>query len=1319
VASALVASMIEYLARRLEAEVWGEPQVQALRRVLEIGFRRGLESLGPELDEDTQQQLRAVLERIVSDPETAEALLDVTLKGGRAGDELKALLQHKGFWHQGLVVSPDRLVASLARELQAAASAEAKQDKSPLANLVQVSVMERVEDLATRMQRFPTAYGAQISNFIGHYLGYGRDKMPFGGRDAELQRLDDWLASDTAHPYMLLTAPAGGGKSALLVRWADHLERTVAAQVVFVPVSRRFSTSLGQVAFGALCAQLAAVHNEEAGGIALSREQLRGMAADYLSRPVDGPPLVVILDGVDEAGDWQIGPDLFPSHPPSKVRVIVSARVLAEEDEQNWLGLLGWTAGCVDSFRLDRLDREGVADIIRQQTNVPAAFRSDPQIVEEIYRLSDWGDPLLVGLYIRELGKEGVSLEQLRRRDPGLKRYLEDWWEAQKQLWEQQGEKPLQGNAGDLLSLLAMAHGPLSADDIVALAGDTGIPTGSLQLEGCLKDLDWLIARAPGRRGYVFSHPRLAEYFREKLRLAEQEDWEQRFLEFGRSILSRLNDGSLPPEDAPLYVVHYYGAHLEGAVLDSERARRDAARQAVYDLVSRGWLEVWKAVEGAYDGFLNDVDRAWRLADEEKPPNVGLQVRCALCRSSVVALGHNIPPDLLRLAVDHGVLSPLQALAFARHLQHDINRVAVIGFLLPRLQEPARTEALEAALAMVMESPPGWRLEVLQVLISGLPQDLVRLVVDRLRAVGHDVKALCALIAISRHLQSDNKVGGLTEVLHAVSSVEHQEEKAYLLAELAPQLPEDRRTTVLQQALRTSQGINDERTRAYLLAKLASYLPKKVVTEAEGIDNEWLRAGLLAALAPHLPQRVLMEAEGIDDGRSRARILGAVVPYLSEDGRARVVQRLVELARDMAEERQRVGVLSELAPHRPKEVLMEAEGIKKEWLREELLAAVAPHLPEEVLAAAKDIDDEWLRAHLLEVLAPYLPGKVLMEAEGIHHEWSRARVLTASAANLPEGRRAAVLQQALHATQGIDDEWSRARLLTKLAAHLPEGRRMEILERALHTTQGIDDELLRAAALRALAPCLPGKVLTEAEDIHHEWSRADVLTALAPHLPEAVLTAAVGIRDEWARAGVLSALAPHLPEGRRAEVLDQALKAAGAIKDESRKARVLTGLAPHLPEEVLAAAEAIKDEYGKARVLTALAPHLPEGVLVAAEDIKSEEHLAAVLIAVVPCLPKERQVDIVQRVMNALLSAGPGLLIDEDLLPNLASHLSANEPHRRTGFWRDILRKCASQPRPECLYSLEALLPLALAIGGEGTAEAILQAVLDVSEWWP
>src|SRR5215813_8582764 len=112
-------------------------------------------------------------------------------------------------------------------------------------------------------------FRGQIEAFLEEYLvtETRTRTVPFGGRDEDVALLDTWLEDETAPPRYLLTAPAGRGKSALLVRWLQHLLRQgrvgpdspVSWQLVFVPISIRFETHAPDIFLEAIATRLAEI----------------------------------------------------------------------------------------------------------------------------------------------------------------------------------------------------------------------------------------------------------------------------------------------------------------------------------------------------------------------------------------------------------------------------------------------------------------------------------------------------------------------------------------------------------------------------------------------------------------------------------------------------------------------------------------------------------------------------------------------------------------------------------------------------------------------------------------------------------------------------------------------------------------------------------------------------------------------------------------------------------------------------------------------------------------------------------------------------
>jgi hypothetical protein len=356
-------------------------------------------------------------------------------------------------------------------------------------NVIQVFITT----LTTGIGHLSSVYASRIKNFLFAYLGKPENPVPFGGREAEMNDLNDWLADPAAPPYLLLAAPAGRGKSALLARWLQQVQASEAAPaVVYFPVSIRFETNLASTAFAALAARLAYLHGEEDVRIDVNMpaNAWRGMVSAYLARPLsDGRRLLVVLDGADEAADWQPGPDLFPADPPPGLRVVLAARYRPNEtDAEPWLRSLGWERpGLARVLDLDPLTQQGVADVLTRMGVPLDVLGKRVDIVAELHRLSE-GDPLLVRLYVDDLlaqGEEATRLqpEDLRGIEPGYIGYFRDyWWKEQKKLWGK--DTPLKESAVQaLLNLLACARGPLARADVLALAGDCGLNSWAVLAE--------------------------------------------------------------------------------------------------------------------------------------------------------------------------------------------------------------------------------------------------------------------------------------------------------------------------------------------------------------------------------------------------------------------------------------------------------------------------------------------------------------------------------------------------------------------------------------------------------------------------------------------------------------------------------------------------------------------------------------------------------------------------------------------------------------------------------------------------------------------
>ncbi len=200
------------------------------------------------------------------------------------------------------------------------------------------------ELLADVLRPIPVTHRLKIQNFIKYYLGTQDQPVPFGGRLRELHELTSWLSEASAPGHLLVTAPAGRGKTALLVNWMQTIPQNW--NVAFTPISIRFQTNHASIFYEALAHQLARIAGDK-GGVAQNdaAEFYKDRCLELLYIIAEKKiPTLVIVDGLDEASGWEIDRSLLQSQSISTIRIIASARTVAGDPTgpQGWCQRLDW-----------------------------------------------------------------------------------------------------------------------------------------------------------------------------------------------------------------------------------------------------------------------------------------------------------------------------------------------------------------------------------------------------------------------------------------------------------------------------------------------------------------------------------------------------------------------------------------------------------------------------------------------------------------------------------------------------------------------------------------------------------------------------------------------------------------------------------------------------------------------------------------------------------------------------------------------------------------------------------------------------------------
>jgi hypothetical protein len=322
---------------------------------------------------------------------------------------------------------------------------------------------------------------------------------PFGGRDAELARLDAFLA-ERSSGYMFVTGPSGFGKTALLAQWLSLLEAQIEDHrfVAYTFMNRLDGLAEEDFTLRNLCQQLASFHGEH-GPLPASTAEVHVRYLRLLTAPAAGKRLVVILDGLDEASEWTPGSDLFPHNLPAGVMVVFSARQIAEQD---WLKALELPAAGVETLHLTTLGLAEIGGLLTAAGDAVPSWARQQVAVDAMHRVSG-GDPIYLRFLVEDLRDGRISsVADLRKQPDKLTGYFDTWWSQVSGSASEQRVK-------DLLGYLLVSRGPLNRDELTGISGDDDLD--GFSFESALEPVRRFVI-GDAEAGYALSHPRFQAY---------------------------------------------------------------------------------------------------------------------------------------------------------------------------------------------------------------------------------------------------------------------------------------------------------------------------------------------------------------------------------------------------------------------------------------------------------------------------------------------------------------------------------------------------------------------------------------------------------------------------------------------------------------------------------------------------------------------------------------------------------------------------------------------------------------------------------------
>jgi hypothetical protein len=1085
----------------------------------------------------------------------------------------------------------------------------------------------------------------------------------FTGRTWLIDQIDGFLAR---HPcgYVWIEADAGMGKTALaahLVRergWISHFARysnggSVQAALQNLAGQLVTTRALGDLAPGRMLPEWS-----------FTPEGFENL----LARAAGGDPLVLVVDGADEAVTPPGGhPWGLPGLLPPGVFVVGTYRTGSPPPHCD-------APRTVLRIAADALNRDDLVD------HLHTLLASDAGLAGlDVARLADRCSGVWV--YLRYV------LDEIRLglRTPtdldDLPRDLRSFYLAQLNRW-----RDAQDVVVPLLATLAVAREALTLPELSILSE---VDENRVR-QWCDHRLrPFLTATPTTPRRFEIYHASL----RELLTRAEPDEWSEVLHPATLSAHHRIADHGLRRLDS--YARYHLASHLVSADrLDDLEAllRKEEDGRLL-------WFGVHAAAD-TLDRYLSDLSLAREhfahLTDEalksgRTAPSFARELHYLMMTASINSITENVTPQLLEAALDTGVWSPDQALAHVRRVKAPQDRVSLLAAALPHLPPQPHATALTDALAdveLIEHSPP--RLRALAGLAPNLNAERIALVLTEVIAERVTYGNPYLKREIYQAIASRLTAGQLDLALADVFAPDGELRAVDALEALAPHLSKSQ----LDRMMRLANSFAD---RSAL----------KVVLEA---------------FAPHLSavqlNTALTMATANADAPNGAGALISLLPHLPERSRRTAVQTVIELAdRHYGPDGTRLNLLTPLAPHldagQLHELYLQVNEIDDVPARLHKLHQVVPHLPSGLRSAA---------ASEIHRIAMTFWNE---DVTGDRHR-EQADALIPVAAHLSRAARADALHASATTVNTICSGDFIGPTLNRYFANLVPHFDPAEIEDALRITASFRLGSARVEALTALAPRLTPDQHSIAADIAQNAKshtmRSQALLALASHVPSAsrrrelvelAVVAASRIGRHTTALRVRTALAPDLNAGQRAAVLSSAVEAVLEMDDEQEKERLLKVLGPqltqeqawrvagihpvrvlvqsavHLPQSTLpvvlerVVAEGVADYF-----LEKLAPHLPaellERALEAVPTFQVVSNRGTALCALGLRLPEHRREAVFAQALRMLLSGASMSNIPAALLP----HLSTEQLMQVLARWDDVFTD-----RQALLRELARLVP--------------------------
>jgi hypothetical protein len=589
---------------------------------------------------------------------------------------------------------------------------------------------------------------------------------------------------------------------------------------------------------------------------------------------------------------------------------------------------------------------------------------------------------------------------------------------------------------------------------------------------------------------------------------------------------------------------------------------------------------------GQSTGFLEDVSRAWRLAESDssrefeekgKAENIGIEVRYALITASINSLSANIPLELLISLVKNDIWTPIQGLAYARQMPKLEQHCDALRFLVPLLPKEMRDEVLDEYIEIVRKIKDdniyASKLGIIAYELAE-PQrgNILNESLDITRRIQNEKELINTLTSICFELKEPLRDDVFKNLIESIANIRDEAIRADLLMKAAANLSESKKEQMKTMALAATNAIQFDKFKILTLEKLFH----------QKLDSEKSQNAK--------PQHLIPEIYGYQHNRALMKIRN--IKQLPKTERIESVESALDEIKDIQDRIYRASILIDIS-----------KALCDEYKEYAELAI------ELALEDLKQVKDEQRRAEVLIELASIMPKEMSIDflelVKKVNNSHCRGRILMSISPSLTKP----LLKNALDIALEIKDDKDRAEFILKSAKIL---QNKSILVEILRNLKEIKNELIKKEIFYSILNKSSPDMLIEICNANIDFDEdgleiiKDLISRGKDTLKEEdIIQSISGIKRPWNKVKLQIYASEYLSSTEQKKMLDEALEASAKIRGIYKRISILSDLQTKLDDarierslrETLGDVRNIPNDIRKLNILAKVSPMLEEPLL--------------------------------------------------------------------------------------------------------------------------